>query len=134
MKNFYNNLWENTKTWKFDPAIFIINMITIHPNLFFIGINFFVIIVYAGNNKYLKKFFIKTILWLILFTGIAVVLCFPFIFMMGFDDAGSLSSEERELMFDGMKILISVLKIIYSIISAVTFQNYKKLIAKEENI
>lgn len=133
MKEFYNKLWENTKTWKFDPAIFIINMITLHPNLFFVGINFFVIIVYAGNNKYLKKFFIKTILWLIFFTVIAVVLCFPVIFIMGFDDAGSLSSEERGLMFDGMKILISVLKIIYSLISAIIFQNYKKLIEKENN-
>ncbi|WP_300329906.1 hypothetical protein, partial [Fusobacterium sp.] len=61
------------------------------------------------------------------------VLCFPVIFIMGFDDAGSLSSEERELMFDGMKILISVLKIIYSLISAIIFQNYKKLIEKENN-
>lgn len=133
MKNFYNNIWENTKTWKFDPFIFIVNMLFLRNNIFFIILNILIVSIYANNNKYSKKFHIKSLLLLAISIALIVVLCFPVIFVMGFDDAGSLSYEEKSLMFDGLRIVISVIKIIYSIINSIIFQNYKKRALAEEN-
>lgn len=133
MKNFYNNVLESTKTWKFDPFIFIVNMLFLRSNIFFIILNILIVSIYANNNKYSKKFHIKSLLLLVISIALIVVLCFPVIFVIGFDDAGSLSYEEKGLMFDGLRIVISVIKIIYSIINSIIFQNYKKRVLAEEN-
>ncbi|WP_300372813.1 hypothetical protein [Fusobacterium sp.] len=133
MKNFYNNILENTKTWKFDPFIFIVNMLFLRNNIFLIIFNVVIVAIYANNNKYSKKFHIKSLLLLTIFIALIMVLSFFVVFFIGFDDAGSLSYEEKELILDGLRIVISVIKIVYSIINSIIFQNYKKRVLAEEN-
>ncbi len=133
MKNFYNNILENTKTWKFDPFIFIVNMLFLRNNIFLIIFNVVIVAIYANNNKYSKKFHIKSLLLLTIFIALIMVLSFFVVFFIGFDDAGSLSYEEKELILDGLRIVISVIKIFYSIINSIIFQNYKKRVLAEEN-
>lgn len=133
MKNFYNNILENTKTWKFDPFIFIVNMLFLRNNIFLIIFNVVIVAIYANNNKYSKKFHIKSLLLLTIFIALIMVLSFFVVFFIGFDDAGSLSYEEKELILDGLRIVISTIKIVYSIINSIIFQNYKKRVLAEEN-
>lgn len=133
MKNFYNNILENTKTWKFDPFIFIVNMLFLRNNIFLIIFNVVIVAIYANNNKYSKKFHIKSLLLLTIFIALIMVLSFFVVFFIGFDDAGSLSYEEKELILDGLRIVISVIKIVYSIINSIIFQNYKKRVLAEGN-
>ncbi|WP_291256100.1 hypothetical protein [Fusobacterium sp.] len=124
---------ENTKTWKFDPFIFIVNMLFLRNNIFLIIFNVVIVAIYANNNKYSKKFHIKSLLLLTIFIALIMVLSFFVVFFIGFDDAGSLSYEEKELILDGLRIVISVIKIFYSIINSIIFQNYKKRVLAEEN-
>ncbi|WP_300357239.1 hypothetical protein [Fusobacterium sp.] len=124
---------ENTKTWKFDPFIFIVNMLFLRNNIFLIIFNVVIVAIYANNNKYSKKFHIKSLLLLTIFIALIMVLSFFVVFFIGFDDAGSLSYEEKELILDGLRIVISVIKIVYSIINSIIFQNYKKRVLAEEN-
>lgn len=133
LKKLYNNIWEATKTWKFDPFIFIVNMLFLRNNILFLFLNILIVAIYANNNKYSKKFYIKSLLLLVVSIVLIVILYFPVIFIIGFDDADVLSYKEEELIFDGLKIIVSVIKIIYSIVNSIIFQNYKKCVLKEEN-
>ena len=137
MENLYDKLWANTKTWKFDPFVFIVCLFTIKNNLLKLPLNLCILVFYCMisnkyTTKYSKKFIFSYIIWGIIFMALVVVISFSVIFFLAFDDAGSISSEEKTFIFDGALLMaISVLKILFSILMSWKSQKCKKLAYEE---
>lgn len=128
---FYDKLWENTKTWIFDPFILIACILTLKPSLYFIILNFMVISFYSSSNekcygKYSKKFFIVYIVFSVIFLVIICLFHFFFIFFVAFDDAGSLTSKDREVFYTLILLCISFIKIFLSLFLSIISQHYKR--------
>lgn len=128
---FYDTLWENTKTWIFDPFILIVCILTVKPSLPFILLNCMIIAFYCSSDKccygqYAKKFFIAYIIFGVIFLIIVCLFYFFFIFFLAFDDAGSLTPKDRKVFHSVMLASISFIKIFLSIFLSIISQYYKK--------
>lgn len=132
MEEFYDKLWENTKNWKFDPFVLVICLFTLRINFLLIIINIFILIFYCISSKkypfkYSKKFLISYVVWGIFLLILSVVISFLVIFVLGFDDAGSISYETKKFILSVLLMGISTLKILFSIFISYKSQKCKKL-------
>lgn len=132
---FYEKLWKKIETWKIDPFIFIWNLLTIttfscHLNI--IGIAIYIYFDKKFRGKYLKEFILKSLFVGVICIVLAFVIFFPTMFVLGFDDAGYLSDEEKGIIFTAVYILIIFLQAFYSYTSAKIYQKQKKLCYKGE--
>ena len=138
MSNFYGKIWENTKNWKLEPfvllwSLFTLNLIVpIMLVFYFLGL----IIYFFGDKKfkgiYMKKFILRTILTGVLFLVVLAVIWFFTIFIMAFDDAGVLTSEDRDIIFMKVGAITIILKVFYCFIIAKICQTQKKLAYEEK--
>ncbi|WP_027129155.1 hypothetical protein [Fusobacterium perfoetens] len=137
MENLYDKLWENTKTWKFDPFVFIVCLFTLKNYLISIPLNLSILIFYCMLSekytiKHSKKFFLSYLLWGIVFLILIIIITVPVIFFLGFDDAGSISSETKTFIMSGsLPMIFSSIKILFSVILSYKSQKCKRLAYEE---
>lgn len=132
---YYEKLWTKTETWKFEPFIFIWNLLTIMTFVYplnIIGISVYIYFDKKFRGKYLKKFILKSLFVGVICFVLALVISFPTMFVLGFDDAGYFSDEEKGVIVAGVYILIIFLQAFYSYISAKIYQKQKNLCYKGE--
>lgn len=132
---FSKKLGEKTETWKFEPFIFIWNLLTI-VTLFFalniIGISLYIYFDKKFRGKYLKEFILKNLFVGVICFIIILVIFIPTMFVLGFDDAGYFSDEEKGIIFAVVYILIIFLQAFYSYTSAKIYRKQKNLCYKGE--
>lgn len=132
---FYEKLGEKTENWKFEPFIFIWNLLTI-VTLFFvlniIGISIYIYFDKKFRGKYLKEFILKSLVVGVICFVLVLVIFFPTMFVLGFDDAGYFSDEEKGIIFAVVYILILFLQAFYSYTSAKIYRKQKNLCYKGE--
>ena len=120
---------------KFDPFIFIWNLLTI-VTLFFvlniIGISIYIYFDKKFRGKYLKEFILKSLVVGVICFVLVLVIFFPTMFVLGFDDAGYFSDEEKGIIFAVVYILILFLQAFYSYTSAKIYRKQKNLCYKGE--
>lgn len=137
MNNFYGKIWENTKDWKIEPfvllwGLFILNIVPIMLVFYFLGF-----VIYFYNDKkfrgiYMKKFILRTVLTGVLFLALSAVIWFAALFILGFDDSGYFSSEDRDIIFMKIGVITIILKVFYCFIAAKICQTQKKLAYEEK--
>lgn len=135
--NFYNKIWEITKEWKIEPFVFLWNLLTINISYLFFSLNIVGLVLYFMfdknfTKKYIKKYILKNFLWGILFGSIVFIMWYGITFILMFDDAESLTSEDREFIFMKMVIITIFIKVVYSYILAKIYQKQKKLSYEEK--
>jgi fatty acid desaturase len=132
MNNFYGKIWENTKDWKIEPfillwSLFMLNIVPIMLVFYFLGL-----VIYFYNDKkfrgiYMKKFILRTVLTGVSFLALLAVIWFAALFILGFDDSGYFSSEDRDIIFMKIGAITIILKVFYCFITAKICQTQKKL-------
>lgn len=137
MSNFYGKIWENTKNWKLEPfillwSLFMLNIVPIMLVFYFLGL-----VIYFYNDKkfrgiYMKKFILRTVLTGVSFLALLAVIWFATLFILGFDDSGYFSSEDRDIIFMKVGAITIILKVFYCFIIAKICQTQKKLAYEEK--
>lgn len=139
MEKLYDKLWEKTKNWKFDPFVFIVCLFTFNYNFLLIIFNIFILILYCKLDKkysfkYSKKFLISYVLGGAILLISIIMIVFPVIFVLGFDDAGNISSETKSYIITMLFMGISLGKILFSLFISKKSQKYKRLAYSEYEI
>ena len=137
MNNFYGKIWENTKDWKIEPfillwSLFMLNIVPIMLVFYFLGL-----VIYFYNDKkfrgiYMKKFILRTVLTGVSFLALLAAIWFATLFILGFDDSGYFSSEDRDIIFMKIGAITIILKVFYCFIIAKICQTQKKLAYEEK--
>lgn len=132
---FYEKLGEKTENWKFDPFIFIWNLLTI-VTLFFvlniIGISIYIYFDKKFRGKYLKEFILKSLVVGVICFVLVLVIFIPTTIVLGFDDAGYFGEEKITFIYGIVLILIIFILIFYSYTSAKIYRKQKNLCYKGE--
>ena len=132
---FFKKLEEKTEIWSFDPFLLAWNLLTILTFslvLNIIGISLYIYFDKKFRGKYLKEFILKSLVVGVICFLIALIIFFPTMFMLGFDDSGYFSDEEKGVIFAGVYILIIFLQIFYSYTSTKIYRKQKNLCYKGE--
>lgn len=132
---FSKKLGEKTETWGFEPFIFawnLLTIITLSLVLNIIGISLYIYFDKKFRGKYLKEFILKSLFVGVICFIIILVIFFPKMFVLGFDDAGYFSDEEKGIIFAVVYILIIFLQAFYSYVSAKIYRKQKNLCYKGE--
>lgn len=132
---FSKKLGEKTETWKFEPFIFIWNLLTIITLSLFlniIGISLYIYFDKKFRGKYLKEFILKSLVVGVICFILVLVIFLPTMFVLGFDDAGYFDIEEAMLIYGVVWILIIFILIFYSYTSAKIYRKQKNLCYKGE--
>lgn len=94
-----------------------------------------VIIYYLSDNrfifKYGKEYFKKTILWGLGIVALEIIIAIPIVFVLGFDDAGSIPMETKDKIMVALLLFTFILHIFFSIKTAKIYQK-QKLLSYEE--
>ena len=132
---FSKKLGEKTETWGFEPFIFawnLLTIITLSLVLNIIGISLYIYFDKKFRGKYLKEFILKSLFVGVICFVLVLVIFFPTMFVLGFDDAGYFGEEKITFIYGIVLILIIFILIFYSYTSAKIYRKQKNLCYKGE--